>query len=91
VPVSTEVLANGEDGRFTLTSTDNIWTSILLDTKQGRLWQCQFSMQEEDRLCIPIYVKTVPVSLRENHTKIRLSLDCSKRNERRRADPGTSA
>jgi hypothetical protein len=55
VPISTDVLADGdEDGRFNLTMTDNIWTSILVDTKDGRVWQCQFGSTDDDRLCIPI-------------------------------------
>jgi len=54
LPISTEVLANGKNGRFTLTKTENMWTFILLDTKDGRLWQCQFSTKDGERLCIPI-------------------------------------
>lgn len=54
VPVSTEMLADGQNGRFTLTETENIWTFILTDTRDGRLWQCQFSMNDQDRFCIPI-------------------------------------
>ncbi len=55
VPISTEILADGdEDGRFSLTLTENMWTSILVDTQEGRLWQCQFDIHEDDRFCIRI-------------------------------------
>ena len=54
LPVSTRVLADGPDGRFALTMTENIWNAVLIDTKNGRLWQCQFSMNEDNRFCLPI-------------------------------------
>lgn len=58
MPISTKVLASGQDGRFDLTQTANIWTFILTDSKDGRLWQCQFSMNDTDRFCIPIDLNT---------------------------------
>jgi hypothetical protein len=54
IPVSTAVWADGEDGRFSLTMTKNIWTGVLVDTKNGRVWQCQFGMKESQRFCEPI-------------------------------------
>ncbi len=54
LPVSTRVLADGPDGRFSLLMSDNIWNGVLVDTKDGRLWQCQFSMDEKRRFCEPI-------------------------------------
>jgi hypothetical protein len=55
IPVSSEILSAGPNGRFTLTKTENMWTFILTDTKNGRLWQCQFSVKsDQDRLCVPI-------------------------------------
>lgn len=55
IPISTKILADGaEDGRFSLTLTENMWTSILVDTREGRLWQCQFDIHEDDRFCIRI-------------------------------------
>ncbi len=56
VPISTEKLADGKSGRFSLTKTENTWTFIHTDTDNGRLWQCQFSMRSEDRLCVPVDV-----------------------------------
>lgn len=42
-------------GRFCLYETQNMWTFILLDSYNGRLWQVQYSTQDLDNLfCIPI-------------------------------------
>ena len=41
--------------RFQMFATDNMWTFILLDSYNGRLWQVQYSTQDLDNLfCIPI-------------------------------------
>lgn len=41
--------------RFQLFRTQNMWTFILLDSYNGRLWQVQYSTQDlENLLCIPI-------------------------------------
>lgn len=41
--------------RFQMFSTQNMWTFILLDSYNGRLWQVQYSTQDLDELfCIPI-------------------------------------
>lgn len=42
------------EGRFSLTPTDNIYTFILLDRNDGRTWQVQWSMEEPNRMIIPI-------------------------------------
>ena len=42
------------NGRFTLYSTQNIYTFILLDQLDGKLWQVQWSMEAKNRLIIPI-------------------------------------
>lgn len=52
IPISTDILAIGNDGRFALTKTDNMWTFILTDTQSGKLWQCQFGFKDDDRFCI---------------------------------------
>jgi hypothetical protein len=55
VPINKEVLApDGFDGRFTLTLTENMWTGLLLDAKTGHVWQCQFSLEPQNRGCIAI-------------------------------------
>ncbi len=41
-------------GRFTLYPTDNMWTFLLLDQYDGRVWQCQFSTQAEGQFIIEI-------------------------------------
>ena len=42
------------DGRFTLYPTQNMWTFILLDQIDGRMWQVQWSMKEDSRFVIQI-------------------------------------
>ena len=41
-------------GRFTLYPTSNMYTFILLDQIDGNTWQVQWSMDEQNRLVIPI-------------------------------------
>ncbi len=42
-------------GRFQMFKTKNMWTFILLDSYDGRLWQVQYSAQDlNDLLCMPI-------------------------------------
>jgi hypothetical protein len=53
--IAAEIVPEGDDdGRFSLTMTGNMWTSILVDTKDGRVWQCQFGATDDDRFCIAI-------------------------------------
>jgi hypothetical protein len=42
------------NGRFTLYSTQNIYTFILLDQLDGKMWQVQWSMEAMNRVIIPI-------------------------------------
>lgn len=42
-------------GRFQMFATQNMWTFILLDSYNGKLWQVQYSSQDlDDLMCIPI-------------------------------------
>lgn len=63
VPISEISLAdeNGVNGRFSLSSTGNIFTFLLLDKLTGAIQHCQFSLEDKKgtRGCYPI------VSLRE--------------------------
>ena len=43
-----------KNGRFTLYPTKNMFNFILLDQKDGRIWQVQWSMEEGNRMVIPI-------------------------------------
>jgi hypothetical protein len=43
-----------ENGRFTLYPTENMYSFILLDQIDGRVWQAQWSMEPENRGIIPI-------------------------------------
>ena len=45
---------NEFDDRFTLYPTQNMWTFILLDQFDGRMWQVQWSTEPENRGIIPI-------------------------------------
>lgn len=45
--------------RFQLFQTQNIWTFILLDSYNGRLWQVQYSTQDIDNLMI------IPINIHE--------------------------
>lgn len=55
--LSSERLVSKEkevNDRFTLYPTQNIYTFILLDQIDGRTWQVQWSIDEENRGIIPI-------------------------------------
>ena len=43
-----------KNGRFTLYPTKNMYNFILLDQKDGRTWQVQWSVEEGNRMVIPI-------------------------------------
>jgi hypothetical protein len=43
-----------ENGRFILYSTKNMFTFILLDQHDGRMWQVQWAIDANQRLVIPI-------------------------------------
>lgn len=40
--------------RFKLYPTENIYNFLLLDTKTGRIWQLQWSMDSDKEGCVPI-------------------------------------
>lgn len=44
-------------GRFTLYPTQNMFTFILLDQQDGKMWQVQWSIDEDNRLVIPMQGK----------------------------------
>lgn len=46
---------NEENGRFTLYPTNNTYNFILLDQKEGYVWQVQWSHEKEERLILRIY------------------------------------
>jgi len=64
LPLSTEKLSlDTKDGRFDLFPTNNIYTFILLDTIDGKTWQVQWSVEEKNRLVIPITKDSQRISL----------------------------
>ena len=55
--LNTILLATKEEevnGRFTLYPTQNIYTFILLDQLNGKVWQVQWAPEPANRLVIPI-------------------------------------
>jgi hypothetical protein len=55
--LSSEILVTKDkeaNDRFTLYSTQNIYTFILLDQLDGRTWQVQWSTNPKQRVVIPI-------------------------------------
>ncbi len=56
-PLSLTTLVSIEkekNGRFFLYPTHNMYNFILLDQIDGRVWQVQWAMKEEDRMVIPL-------------------------------------
>lgn len=45
---------NAENGRFTLYPTKNMYNFILLDQIDGKMWQVQWAIEEENRVVIPM-------------------------------------
>jgi hypothetical protein len=57
VELNNKALVSGdaaENGRFTLYPTKNMFNFILLDQTDGKMWQVQWSMEEGNRLVIPL-------------------------------------
>ena len=57
IPINDKPLAHeGENGRFTLYPTFNMWNYLLVDQNNGLIWQIQFSTQSNDyRFITPIF------------------------------------
>lgn len=45
---------DAENGRFTLYPTKNMFNFILLDQIEGKMWQVQWSIEEEKRVILPM-------------------------------------
>jgi len=55
VPINTKALVSGgKPGRFTLHSTGNIYTFILVDQEIGDAWQVQWHTEADGRFIVPI-------------------------------------
>lgn len=57
VELNNKALVSGEaaeNGRFTLYPTKNMYNFILLDQIDGKMWQVQWSVEEENRVVIPM-------------------------------------
>ena len=56
LPINPNPLApEGNNGRFTLYPTNNMWNFMLVDQDNGRMWQAQFSVGDENRDIFPIF------------------------------------
>ena len=56
IPINIEALtanSSAKNARFTLYPTDNMWNFLLLDQDDGRVWQCQFTM-DGNNFCLPL-------------------------------------
>lgn len=54
-PINLRMLStNKTPGRFSLFPTDNIFNFLLLDQEDGRQWQVQWSLNDKERLIVPI-------------------------------------
>ena len=56
-PISVKPLVDdigAKPGRFTLYPTANMWTFLLLDQEDGRVWQCQFAPEAKNRFILPL-------------------------------------
>lgn len=55
ISLTTRVSKEDEkDGRFFLYPTTNVYTFILLDQIDGRVWQVQWSSKAKERIVVPI-------------------------------------
>ena len=57
VELNNKALVSGDkadNGRFTLYPTKNMYNFILLDQINGKMWQVQWSIDEENRVVIPM-------------------------------------
>lgn len=56
IPLSAEKCKVGcSNGRFSLSSTGNMWTYLLIDSDTGGIWHCQFTLENRGaRGCYPI-------------------------------------
>lgn len=53
--INLKPLADGkENGRFTLCPSSNIYTFVLLDQLNGRVWQVQWGTDKDHRFLVPI-------------------------------------
>jgi hypothetical protein len=52
--------ASAHPGRFTLRETQNLWTFLLLDQDDGRIWQVQWSQDEEKRGIVRVLATPAP-------------------------------
>ena len=65
LPINLEALAEtatSKDGRFTLYPTENVWNFLLLDQENGNVWQCQFSIEDDNHRFIQAIVSPKPSS-----------------------------
>lgn len=54
VAINEQNIVNGKSGRFKMYPTQNIWNFMLLDTEEGKTYQVQWGMEQENCMLIPI-------------------------------------
>ena len=69
---SSIIQQKSENAIYQLFPTQNIWTFIKLDTRNGKMWQVHFSVSDENKG--ELVLNSLPLVSEENETKGRFTL-----------------
>jgi hypothetical protein len=69
---SSIIQQKSENAIYQLFPTQNIWTFIKLDTRNGKMWQVHFSISDENKG--ELVLNSLPLVSEENETKGRFTL-----------------
>jgi hypothetical protein len=69
---SSIIQQKSENAIYQLFPTQNIWTFIKLDTRNGKMWQVHFSVSDENKG--ELVLNSFPLVSEENETKGRFTL-----------------
>jgi len=69
---SSIIQQKSEKAIYQLFPTQNIWTFIKLDTRNGKMWQVHFSVSDENKG--ELVLNSLPLVSEENETKGRFTL-----------------
>ncbi len=68
-PIKTQIVENPV---YQLFSTQNVWTFIKLDTRNGKMWQVQFDISVDNRG--ETFLNSIPLVIKEKEVKGRFTL-----------------
>lgn len=72
-PSQPVVNANVESiARYKMYSTSNMWTFLKLDTSNGRIWQVQWALDDENRLEVDLSLRNLALEGREVNGRFEL-------------------